>query len=91
VIAALLSIAILEVSLLAVSPHAHEEVHADADHHDHVCAVTLATQGFCDTAALPPVVAAPTAFARDAIAIGYGYIWTAPDYWHVPAQAPPAD
>lgn len=78
------------LAILSVSPEAHELIHADADHADHACAVTLAQQGFCDTAATPPVATVAEFVLVVLPAEPTSHVWSAPDYWHVPGQAPPA-
>lgn len=44
-VAVLCALAVWVVGLLAANPHLHEEVHADADHPEHSCAVTLFSHG----------------------------------------------
>lgn len=81
---------LLGVNLLAASPTAHAALHADAGHADHSCAITMAQQGFCDTAAPPPLVALLGLTPSEVP-------WRAPDfekpaqprYRHMPALAPP--
>jgi hypothetical protein len=78
------------LAILTVCPEAHTWLHPDAGHADHACGVTLAQQGFCDTAAAPPIPAAPEFIPFILPARPTSYEWSAPEYWHVPGQAPPA-
>lgn len=49
---------------LMADPHAHEELHHDADKSAHECAVTWFAQGKLDAAsAAPTVIAAPELFS----------------------------
>ena len=56
-----LAVAVLWAAALAASPSLHEWVHADADHEDHECAVTLFLSGAVGPAIapLPPVAPPP--------------------------------
>jgi len=54
-----LSAALFGMVLLSASPGAHAALHPDAHAPDHLCAVTLAAAGYCDTAA--PLVPRPVA------------------------------
>lgn len=58
--AALLTLVVVMLGFLAVSPHAHEQVHEDADHPTHECAVTLFSHGKVDAASAPVVVPTPS-------------------------------
>lgn len=84
-----LALSIFALGLLAVSPRAHAAVHPDADQRDHACAVTLAAQGFCDLAPALVAATAPTLVVERPASPASDQPWRAPDYWHVPAQAPP--
>lgn len=42
------------LGLLAASPELHEKLHADADHADHACAITIFHHGVEDTSAAVP-------------------------------------
>lgn len=49
------------VQAMVISERLHEHVHADAQHADHQCAVTLFSSGTVDTAASAVTVPAPEA------------------------------
>jgi hypothetical protein len=82
-------LALLQLVILAASPHAHESVHDDADHPGHVCAVTLAAAGFCDTAPATWEAHSPLTPEGAPVVGQAGEPWSLPDYWHRPALAPP--
>lgn len=91
VLAGWVALAILGIGLAARSPQVHDHIHCDhAEDAAHVCAITLAAAGFCDTAASAPDLA-PIGGAFAAIATrGASFAWAAPDYWLIPTHAPPA-
>ncbi|HEY0789919.1 MAG TPA: hypothetical protein VGD78_02535 [Chthoniobacterales bacterium] len=64
-LAGALALAVFWAATLAVSPRLHEWVHADADHEDHDCAVTLFLSGAVGPAA---VAAPPTAPVAEPVA-----------------------
>jgi hypothetical protein len=84
-----LAFALLAMGALAASPHAHEGLHHDAGQPDHVCAVTLATAGFCDTSAHAPGVAPASNPAAVLFVAAQRFTWSTPRFWHAFAQAPP--
>ncbi|MBE2213831.1 MAG: hypothetical protein IAE82_08165 [Opitutaceae bacterium] len=85
----LTALGVLAIGLAARSPETHEHVHGDAAHPEHVCAITLAATGFCDTAASAPEIA-PGTRAPSLLAFSpKTFVWSAPDYWLTPALAPP--
>ena len=51
------------LGMLAVSPALHAALHADSDHGDHACAVTLFAHGTDDPAADPVLGGAPLSLA----------------------------
>lgn len=54
-----LGLHLLLICAAAASPALHEWMHADADHADHDCAITLFASGVCHETLLPPAIAAP--------------------------------
>ncbi len=52
---------------LAASPHLHEQIHSNARHADHECAVTMMLRGGCDNA--PPPKLGVALFRSDPVAI----------------------
>jgi hypothetical protein len=50
---------VLLLNLLAASPSLHEWFHADANHADHQCAVTMFTHGQVDNASVAVAAALP--------------------------------
>jgi hypothetical protein len=89
VLAVTLAFSVFALGLLAVSPQAHAAIHPDAAKADHVCAVTIAAHGFCDTVPQAPVSQAPAVVEEISFVAPTHVVWSAPEYWHVPAQAPP--
>lgn len=83
------ALGILAIGLGAVSPETHEHVHADADHPEHACAITLAALGYCDTAAPAPAVLDTRAARRTAVHVPPTHAWSTPDFWLVPSHGPP--
>ncbi|MEZ0254987.1 MAG: hypothetical protein ACAI37_06895 [Chthoniobacter sp.] len=53
-----LGLHLLLICAAAASPALHEWMHADADHEDHDCAITLFASGACHDA--PALILAPT-------------------------------
>jgi hypothetical protein len=78
--------------LVSVSPQLHEYIHDDANHSDHVCAVTLIGSGNYKHTSQRPLVSAPQ------FNIWFGSIaslvpaWVKPLFLHahIFAHAPPA-
>ncbi len=90
-LASVLALALVAIGLAAHSPQAHEHVHHDDAHDaDHACAITLAAAGYCDTSAPAPLVTHTTAAGTLSPPPSGSFAWTTPDYWLIPAQAPPA-
>ncbi len=76
------------LAVFAASPAAHQWLHADADHQDHECAITLYTQGV--TAALVGIalaILARCSFIFDRSA--EEPLFEQPHYLHLPGRAPP--
>jgi hypothetical protein len=79
---------VLLLNLLASSPSLHEKFHADADHAEHQCAVTLFAHGQVDSACVDIPVSAPLNFVT-AVAFADLSIFS-PAIEHLPAgRAPP--
>ncbi len=85
------AVGVLLIGLGAHSPESHEHVHPDAAHPEHVCAITLAAAGYCDTAAPAPEVDPTSPAPALFLETPESFAWTAPEYWLIPAQAPPTD
>jgi len=81
---------VFAVGLFAVSARAHGKLHSDAGSEDHLCAVTLAIAGYCDTAATLPAVAPDQKGLPTEVSATVGFHWSVPSYWHNHSQAPPA-
>jgi hypothetical protein len=77
------------LAILAASPEAHHWLHADADHGDHECAITLYAQGVTST--VVGVVLAVVAWRLLGSSRGAGreLFLPAPHYLHLPGRAPP--
>jgi len=60
--AVLCALAVWMLGLLAVSPQLHTSLHSDADHVDHVCAVTLFSHGVESAVGITCVANAPVLF-----------------------------
>ena len=85
----LAALSVLAIGLGAASPDVHECAHHDADRPEHVCAITLATIGFCDTAAPMPAIEPGPCHLDFALPHPGSFAWTTPTYWLMPAHAPP--
>lgn len=77
------------LSALVASPAFHGELHADADSPNHVCAITLAAQGYCDTTPPPMRLGGTEITGRTPDLSSAGFDWSVPHYWHAQALAPP--
>jgi len=88
-VASMLVVAVLLLGFLAASPDAHHKIHDDAHAQSHVCAVTLAATGFCDTAPAMPAASPERQIVFEAPAAAVPFHWSTPCYWHPPAQTPP--
>jgi hypothetical protein len=87
--ALLLTGTVLMLAILAASPAAHHWLHADADHEDHECAITLYAQGITTAAvgvALAVIVWRLLGLSRSA---GIELFLSAPRFLHLPGRAPP--
>jgi hypothetical protein len=80
---------VLMLAILAASPDAHHWLHAEADHADHECAVTLFAQGVTTAAvavALAVVISRLLGLSRSA---RVELFLSAPRFLHLPGRAPP--
>ena len=87
--ALLLTGTVLMLAVLAASPDAHHWLHADADHADHECAITLYAQGVTTAVvgiALAIVVWRLLGLSRSA---GGELFLSVPRFLHLPGRAPP--
>ena len=79
---------VLLLNLLAASPSLHEIFHADANHDDHQCAVTLFAHGQVDSATVDVLPAAVVASVQLSPRIEFSVF--APAIENLPAgRAPP--
>jgi hypothetical protein len=77
------------LGLLAVSPELHAALHADANHTDHACAVTLFNQGVEGTNPSIDFAIAPLVLLADSPVSVETRPAAAPRYWLQPGRAPP--
>ena len=89
--ALLLTGTVLLLAILAASPAAHHWLHADADHDDHECAITLYAQGIAPAGIV--FVLAIVVWRLLGLAQRAGTEWfvSPPRYLHLPGRAPPLD
>lgn len=80
---------VLLIGFAARSPAAHEHVHDDAAEPGHVCAITIAALGYCDTAAPEPQARPHAQAPLPFVATCDSFAWTAPEHWLNPSLAPP--
>lgn len=60
--AVLCALTIWLLGVFSASAHLHESLHAEADHQDHACAITLFSQGLDSPLACVALVLAPAEF-----------------------------
>ena len=83
------TLAVLLVAILAASPELHRLIHADAEHSDHECAVTLFLHGVeAASVALVSVALLPILIGR-AVAVPEALFLLAPRHLLQPGRAPP--
>jgi len=89
VCALLLTGTVLMLALMAASPAAHHWLHADSDHENHECAITLYAQGI--TTALVGVALAVVAWRQLELSQSAAteLFLAAPRFLHLPGRAPP--
>ena len=85
----LLSVTILMLVILTACPEAHHWLHADADHQEHTCAITLYAQGA--TTALVGLMLTIVTWRLEGLADvdGTELCLSASHYLHLPGRAPP--
>ena len=85
----LLAATVLMLAVFAASPNVHQWLHADADHADHECAITLYAQGV--TTAVVGVVLAIVAWRLLGLSQSarIELFLSAPRFLHLPGRAPP--
>lgn len=89
-LAAFLSATIFLLTVLVVSPEAHEELHSDATEAHHTCAITLYAQGVTTPVCqvqIPLPLEHPAEVARIAAA---ELRLPTPRYWLKPLRGPPS-
>jgi hypothetical protein len=85
----LIAVAVFAMGLIAASPELHADIHHDATDANHVCAITLASTGYCDTAATLRHFARHDA-TFEKLNVGRTSVFCpVPDFWHLPANGPP--
>ncbi|MDB6114355.1 MAG: hypothetical protein JWQ62_1300 [Lacunisphaera sp.] len=89
-VAALLAVTIWVLGLLAVSPQLHAALHSDADHQDHVCAITLFSHGVDVASHGAAQVSAPILFASGDNPLPAALPVTGDHYRLPPGCGPPA-
>jgi hypothetical protein len=77
------------LGVFSASPMLHVELHGDADHADHACAITLFQQGVESTPAAAPLAGAPIARTEVRGAAPLAILPAAPRYWLPPHCGPP--
>ncbi len=82
---------LLALTILTASPEIHRFLHADAGNPDHVCSVTLAKLGFCDTTPAILLPETPAPLFQPAPDRAKTIRWSAPAFWHPPSHGPPVD
>jgi len=78
------------VGLLAASPTLHSALHADANHGEHTCAVTLFSHGIEDGSADTALLVAPLFFATDEASIQPAKPVAEPLHRLPPGRGPPS-
>ena len=75
-----------------VSPQFHARIHADANHVEHVCAITLIASGSYEQAAHPAFFSEPQLSVRFPVSAELTSGWVKPLFFraHIFAHAPPA-
>ena len=77
------------LGVLAVSPELHAAIHADADHANHSCVVTLFSHGVEGTNSSGVLIVAPVAFVADLPILPEIRLTVASRYLLLPGRAPP--
>jgi hypothetical protein len=92
IVATLLSLGFFCTLALSVSPQLHHRVHPDANHADHVCAVTFVASGSYEHSAQPSLVTAPGLAQQLSEIPTLRSVWVPSLFLvaHIFAHAPPA-
>ena len=92
IVATLLSLGFFCTLALSVAPQLHERVHPDANHADHVCAVTFVASGSYEHSAQPSLVSAPGLAPQLSEIPTLHSVWVPSLFLvaHIFAHAPPA-
>ena len=77
------------LGLFAASSHLHDSVHADADHAEHSCAITLFSQGLEDSLGHADPVVTPALFTAGEVAAAAAALVTATPDRLPPGRGPP--
>lgn len=85
----LLAATVLMVAVFAASPNVHQWLHADADHTDHECAITLYAQGVTPAAAGVVLLVVAWRLLGISRKLEAELFLPAPRYLHLPGRAPP--
>lgn len=88
-VAGICALLVWMLGMLAVSPELHAAIHADADHADHSCAVTLFSHGVEGTNSSIVLIVAPATLPADPATIPEVRLAAAPRYLLLPGRAPP--
>jgi hypothetical protein len=88
----LVATSFLWMLVLSASPHLHARVHSDANHSDHICAVTFVTSGNCTHCPPSIVISAPVRVSEFSEIRVLNSLWVQPlvVVAHIFAHAPPA-
>jgi ABC-type Co2+ transport system permease subunit len=87
--ALLLTGTVLMLAVLAASPAIHHWLHADADHADHECAITLYAQGVTTAVAGVALAVVVWRLLGESGSARIALFLSAPRFLHLPGRAPP--
>jgi len=85
----LLAATVLMLAVFAASPNVHQWLHADADHADHECAITLYAQGITTAAVGVALLVIVWRLLGISQKIEAELFLPALRYLHLPGRAPP--
>ncbi len=86
----ILCLHILAITVFAVSPHAHEAIHHDAESSEHSCIIVLFEKGSVDSIILAFSVVAPVlAIITRLLITQTTFSWATPRHWLHIERAPP--
>lgn len=89
-VAALCGVLVWALGLLSANPELHSSLHDDAGHTDHVCAVTLFSQGTENPTVAMDFVVAPTVTVIARLIPTDPIRVESPEDWLQPGRGPPA-